>query len=281
MKATHGIGTIVASSLREFTRRRVVHAAVVLALAFVALYLLGTWLLFHHSPGASGNSAEVAPTIFGLAVFGLHFLASALAIFLTVSTVSGDADSGVLQQVLARPVARGTYLAGRFLSAWMLTVGYIVVTGTCIVAISGWMAHWTPSGLPVAMSLLVASTATTCMLSMLASIWLGAAANGIVMFMVVGLGMFGGVIQQIGAGVGSSSLRSLGSWVTRCVPAEALYQGALWTVSRDVDGVAGFVLRLGPFGGAQPVTGELVAWVAGYMAVICAVAVVAANRRDL
>ena len=50
-------------------------------------------------------------------MFGTLFLGAVLAVFLTISVVRGDAERGLLQPLVVRPVGREALLAGRFLAA--------------------------------------------------------------------------------------------------------------------------------------------------------------------
>ena len=53
----------------------------------------------------------------GLAMFATLFLGVVLAVFLTLGAVRGDAERGLLQPLLVRPVARPTLLLARWLGA--------------------------------------------------------------------------------------------------------------------------------------------------------------------
>ena len=44
--------------------------------------------------------------MFGLAMFGMLFLGAVLAVFLTLGAVRGDAERGLLQPLVVRPVSR-------------------------------------------------------------------------------------------------------------------------------------------------------------------------------
>ena len=48
-------------------------------------------------------------------MFGTLFLGTVLAIFLTHGAVRGDAESGLLQPLVVRPLGRATFLLARFL----------------------------------------------------------------------------------------------------------------------------------------------------------------------
>ena len=50
-------------------------------------------------------------------MFGTLFLGTVLAVFLTLGAVRGDAERGLLQPLLVRPVSRRTLLLGRYAAA--------------------------------------------------------------------------------------------------------------------------------------------------------------------
>ena len=88
-----------------------------LTLAFLVLYGLGAWQLFDSvgqfdEPIQGVDARTVAgATVQGLAMFATLFLGTILAVFLTLGAVRGDAERGLLQPVLVRPVRRRTRAA--------------------------------------------------------------------------------------------------------------------------------------------------------------------------
>jgi hypothetical protein len=68
------------------------------------------------------------------------------------------------------------------------------------------------------------------------------------------------------------------AWI---LPFEALYEDALHAITKDTSGLTGFLLRLGPFGGAEAGGASLRLWTIAYFAVVGAVALFAFTRRDL
>ena len=69
--------------------------------------------------GSSGVDGEIVAgaTLLGLSMFATLFLGAILAVFLTLGAVRGDAERGLLQPLLVRPLSRGTFLLGRFVAA--------------------------------------------------------------------------------------------------------------------------------------------------------------------
>src|SRR5207253_6541383 len=123
-------------TLQEAVSRRLILAGVVISLGFIGLFALG----FHF---AYDKSLETTTSIEGrlslgvafatLTLFGVYvvnYLASFLALFLSVGAVSGEIDAGTLHAVLARPLKRSEFIIGRWL-------GYAVMISVYIVAMTG------------------------------------------------------------------------------------------------------------------------------------------------
>jgi hypothetical protein len=118
-------------------------------------------------------------------------------------------------------------------------------------------------------------------LSLLGSVLLSPVANGIAVFMLFGAGLVAGLLGQIGDVLESDTLQSISQKTAWALPYEALYQDALYRITADTHGLTEFVLRLGPFGGAQVGGSLLPLWAAAYLALAGAIAVVAFARKDL
>jgi len=279
--------TIARLGLQEALRRRVFLIVALLTVAYLILYGLGTWQAFRTTQGESvqfrGVDADVVAgaTLLGLNMFGTLFLGTILAVFLTLGAVRGDAERGLLQPLLVRPVPRRTLLAARFASAALVCGAYVIVvflTATVITwALGGW---WPDRTLEPAIGL-AAAVAILCALSLAGSVFLASTANGIAVFMVFGAGLVAGLLGQIGEALASSTLQNVASIASWALPFEALYQSGLHALTSETSGLTGVIVHLGPLGGAQP-TGPLLApWVLGYILVVVSLAGAAFARRDL
>ena len=138
-----GVLVVAAHALRESLRRRVFAVVVVLTLAFGGLYAWGASELFKDVTGFGNNEFGLdartlaGATLLGLAMFGTLFLGAVLAVFLTLSAVRGDAETGLLQPLIVRPLGRHQYLAGRFLAAAAVAFTYVGVVYAGAVVITG------------------------------------------------------------------------------------------------------------------------------------------------
>ena len=131
--------TIAAYGLRESLRRRVFTVVLVLSVAFLGLYAFGTEAAFDQVAqfgDPQGRETVIAgSTLLGLAMFATLFLGTVLATFLTLSTVRGDAERGLLQPLVVRPLGRPALLLGRFLGAAAVCAVYVAVLYSASVAI--------------------------------------------------------------------------------------------------------------------------------------------------
>jgi Cu-processing system permease protein len=278
--------TIAGYGLREALRRKVFVVVCVLSVAFVALYWLGNRYTFHHvdnivPPAGIDAHTFAAAFLFGMAMFGTLFLGVVLAIFLTLGVVRGDAERGLLQPLVVRPVGRATLLVARFLGAAAVCVPYVLVLYFATMLLTHLEGSWWPDrivtpGLELAGGVLVVAA-----LSLLGSVFLSSIANGIAVFMLFGAGLVAGLLGNIGHVLNSGGLVHAAKIAAWAVPFEALYQDALRAVTENTSGLTGFLLRLGPFGGAEQGGVALRLWALAYLVVVGAVAIAGFARRDL
>jgi Cu-processing system permease protein len=284
-----GALTIVRYAVQEARRRRIFLIVLLLTLGFLGLYALGVDQVMDV---AGGEIAEGAPldvdfrmvagaTLLGLAMFATFFLGTVLAVFFTLGVVRGDAERGLLQPLVVRPVGRSTVLVSRFVGAAVFCSLYVVSVFGAAYAITRWQAGWSPDGFLAPAVELAAAVALLAALSLLGSVFLSATANGIAVFMVFGAGLMAGFLGQIGEALGSETLSEVATVAAWALPFEALYQDALARLTSESTGLERFFVQLGPFGGAEAHGAQLLVWAAAYLIVIGGAALLAFARRDL
>jgi ABC-type transport system involved in multi-copper enzyme maturation permease subunit len=282
------VATVVGYALREGLRRRVFLAVLVLSLGFLALYAVGAHFAFRDARNFAGPEPKIldpkaftGATLFGLAMFATLFLGSVLAVFLTLGIVRGDAESGLLQPIIVRPIGRTTLLLSRFGAAAGLSAGYAIAVYAAALAITSATGHWSPDHVVGPALALAFAVAIVAALSLLASTALSVTAQGIVVFMVFGAGLTAGLLAQIGHAIGSDSLHSIGRTASWALPFEGLYAAGLHALISDTSGLTGVVLQLGPFGGSEAAGLGLIAWALAYTLAVLALAAAVFSRRDL
>jgi Cu-processing system permease protein len=280
------IWTIAGYGLREALRRKVFVVVCFLTVAFLGLYWLGARYAFNHVGGVEPPAGVDARTfagafLFGMAMFGTLFLGVVLAIFLTLGTVRGDAERALLQPLVVRPIGRSTLLVARFLGAAAVCVPYVLILYFASMLLTGLEGSWWPDRIVTPGVELAGGVLIVAALSLLGSVFLSSIANGIAIFMIFGAGLVAGLLGNIGHVLNSPGLIHAAKIAAWAIPFEALYQDALRMITEKTSGLTGFLLRLGPFGGAEQGGAGLRLWAVAYIVLIGAVAVAGFARRDL
>ena len=279
--------TIARLGLQEAVRRRVFLIVAVLTVGYLALYGLGTWQLFKELDKNELDTAGVelgivaGATLLGLAMFATLFLGTVLAVFLTLGAVRGDAERGLLQPLLVRPVTRRTLLLGRYAAAATVCAVYVIAVFLATAVITRITGGWWPDRIVVPALGIAFGVAIIAALSLAGSVFLSATANGIAVFMVFGAGLVAGLLGQIGAALGSDTLHNVAKVSSWLLPFEGLYQAALAGLTTDTVGFTKLAINLGPFGRAQAAGVGLWLWALVYLGLVGAWAMRGFARRDL
>ena len=246
-------------ALRESLRRRVFLVIALLTLAFLVLYGLAAWQAFE-ATGQFGTATSTAgvdtrvvvgATLAGLAMFAILFLATILAVFLTLGAVRGDAEPRAAAaaarapaapaDAAARPLARrrrGLRAVRDRASRWPRSCSPTRLGG------------WWPDRVLAPLAGLGLGVAILAAISLAGSVVLASTANGIGVFMLFGAGLTAGLLGQIAEAIGSDTLGDVAKFTTWALPFEALYQAGLAELTADTVGITKLALSLGPFGGA-------------------------------
>jgi hypothetical protein len=286
MTAIGPVAVLVAWAMREALRRRVFVIVALLTVAFIVLYALGCAAAFRQvdtivGPNGIDGHEFAGATLNGLAMFAILFLGSVLAAFLTLSTVRGDAENGLLQPLVVRPVGRAQVLVARWLAAALVCTGYVAAVYTAALIVLRATGDWSPDRIVGPGAMLAAAVSMLAALCILGSVVFTATANGIATFMLLGGGLFAGLLGQVGHGIQNRSLEHAAHVVSWVLPFEALYQSALSLTTADQVGLTRFLVRLGPLGGGDPGGPWLIPYVVIYLLAVALVAMSVTARRDL
>ncbi len=280
---------VIAMALNELRRRKSLAVVSVLTLVILGLYGWGTSEVLGglaDVPAQSGLPAEETARgagfiMLGIAVFLTFSLASVLAIFTTMSAIKGDAEQGLLQPVLVRPVARSAVVVGRIAAATL--VGFIYVT--IVIAIASGLTELgggsAPGNLPAVVGALTGAVAVIAALTVLLSTFFGSSASGMAAMMLVSGGFFASLVRQIGEATGSGGVEQWAGLVTNVLGFNALYEGSLGALTEGVRGLAGLAIQLGPFGAQRSLDAALVGVTLLELAVLVALATWRLRRIDL
>jgi Cu-processing system permease protein len=275
-------------TLQEAVSRRLILAGTLLSLAFVGLFTLGFAMIYNMNSEFSGPLSDAQErAFFGtimtvLGLYAVYFLSGFLALFLTVGAVSGEVDSGALHAVLAHPLRRVEFIAGRWLAyAGLITVYVGMMAGLLLLAARLISGYATPDPLR-AILLIVLAALVLLTLSLLGSTLLSTLANGVVVFTLFGMAWLGGMIGVVGEVLGNEAMLNASTAVSLLLPADAVWRGASYYLQSPLVLAALRSASNGvPFASVTPPATPLILWAVLYVLAALAGAVLAFSRRDL
>ena len=147
---SNGVLIVARHALQEALRRRVLLVVLVLTVVFGGLYAWGCDALFKDVERLPQLGPAWTPSRWrarrssGWRCSAALFLGIVLATFLTAGAVRGDAERGLLQPLVVRPLGRGQYLLGRFLAAATVSAVYVLIVYFGAVLITGAIGDWWP-----------------------------------------------------------------------------------------------------------------------------------------
>jgi ABC-type transport system involved in multi-copper enzyme maturation permease subunit len=282
-------------TLQEAVSRRLILAGVLISLGYIGLFALGFHFAYDKSLENSTSAesrlslsvAFATLTLFG--VYVVNYLASFLALFLSVASVSGEIDSGTLHAVLARPLRRSEFVIGRWLGyACMIAVYIVAMSGLVLLIARAIAGYEVPDPLP-ALLLMLLEGVLLLTLSLFGSTLMPTLANGVVVFTLLGFAWLAGIIEFVGRLLasapntpGSDAMLNIGTTVSLLLPSDALWRGASYYLESPAMLAVLAAARGGiPFFSSLPPPPALIVWSVGYVVVVLFGAVLAFRGRDL
>jgi ABC-type transport system involved in multi-copper enzyme maturation permease subunit len=272
-------------TFREAARRRILLAALVLGLAFLAVYNVGLYFLYQDiqsSMGAEPLSETVNRSIFNFlllaGLYGVNFLTLAMGALLSADTLAGEIGSGTIQALVTKPIPRAAVVLGKWLGfAGMLALYLVLMAGGVMLSIwvqAGYAAPNPERGL----GLIYLTSLLVMTVTLLSSSRLSALATGGVVFGLYGLAFIGGWVEQIGSFLNNATAVNLGIISSLIIPSEALWRRAAYEMASPVARAAGF---FSPFSTTSVPSPLMVGYAVLYLALALALAVRAFQKRDL
>ncbi len=277
---TGGIMTIARITLHEAARRRILAAAFICGVAFLALYATGLYFI---ERGFTKNSTSLIErrmliTFFTLAgLYAVNFLTVMTAVLLPIDTLSGEIASGVMQTVASKPVRRSEIVLGKWLAHIVLVAGYLLLMAGGVLTIARIIGGGTPPNVALGLPLMMLEGVVLVSLSIMGGTRLSTVTNGVFVFGLYGLAFIGGWVEQIGTMAGNETSRYVGTVASLIIPSESMWQLAAHHMQpsfmRD--------LPVTPFSPASVPSVAMVVWAAAYALAALSIAVVSFRRRGL
>lgn len=282
-------------TLQEALSRRLILAGVIISLGYIGLYALGFHFAYDKSiettttPESRLSLGVAFATLTLMGVYVVNYLASFLALFLSVAAVSGEIDSGTLHAVLARPLRRSEFVIGRWLGYAVMIAVYIVAMTGLVLLVARFIAGYEVPDPAPALLLMLLEGILLLTLSLFGSTIMPTLANGVVVFTLLGLAWLAGIIEFVGRllataqnNTGSEAMLNIGTAVSLLLPSDALWRGASYYLeSPSLLTLLSTSRGAIPFFSSSPPAPALVLWSIGYVIVVLGGAVLSFRARDL
>jgi ABC-type transport system involved in multi-copper enzyme maturation permease subunit len=276
---------IAGLSIREAVRRKIVAAFVVITIGLVGLSAWGFDRLSNTQSITSGEVRVAIPQALILFMFMFSFVVALSASAMASPAVSSDAESGVLQSIVTRPIRRSHILFGKWLGLCAVVFAYAGVVTVLEVAVVDWVSGFVPPD-PVAVGLyLFGEGAMLLTLALLLSTRLSAIAAGVVGIALFGAAWLAGVVGSLGAAFNISALRTVGQFGRYIVPTDGLWHGAIYYLEPQsfvAQRIAEASDATGnPFFAQSPPTWAYLVWVAIWFVAVMTLGLLSFEHREL
>jgi len=273
--------TIARLTFLEARRRRIVPAAVLGGLLFLAVYGVSLHFIVQKIPEGAQQLGPQRQVIFGfIALAGLYvanFLTIAAAVLLPLDTLSGEIASGVMQTLASKPVHRAEIVLGKWLAFFGMVGAYFALTCGGILLIVRVLTGFMPPNVAVALPLMLLGAAVMLTVTLAGGARLTTVTNGIVAFAFYGVAFIGGWIEQIGTFTSADSARYIGTAISLVSPADSLWRRA----SYELQPTFTRGLQITPFSVGNVPSDAMIYWSLGFCLVLFALAVRSFGRRPL
>lgn len=281
--------TIARFTFREAVRKRVLLGAAVLSIGFLTVYALGAYFSYAdwaRTEARIGQSPQqlidmrsgIANTLTLLGLYAVNFLAGLLAIFTAVGTISSEIDSGTLHAILPKPIRRWEVVIGKWLGFAVMIVAYLVLMSTAIFTIMALTWQEVPPQPVLGVALLSLCSLLLLSLTVLGSTIFSTVATGIVAFMLYGVGLMGGFIEQLGTLIENQTMVNIGIITSLIIPSDVLWKMASYVMQPTSLITRAFTT---PFWGSSPPSPAMVTYSILYSITALGLAVYVFRRRDL
>jgi ABC-type transport system involved in multi-copper enzyme maturation permease subunit len=276
------IFVIARLTFREAARRKILLAALLLGLIYLAIYGVGFYYVNQDTTSSQFGPGllelnQIRNFLFMAGLYVVNFLTVMMAVLTSVDTLSGEIASGTIHTLVSKPLQRWEIVFGKWLGfVGMLSLYLLLMAGGTIVlvyAISGYIAPNVLRGLGLlwlnAILLLGVSLAGGAVLSTLA--------NGVLVFGMFGIAFVGGWIEQIGSFIQNQTAINVGIISSLLIPSEALWKRAAFEMQSPLVSALGF----SPFTSASMPSQVMVFYGMIYAILALMLAIRLFSKRDL
>jgi len=244
------ISIIARLTFREAIRRRLMLAGLVLGVAFVILYSIGTHFIFGQiakdtaanmpsQMAANIMIAESTNTFMMMGLYAATFLSIAMAALLGADTLAGEINSGTIQTIATKPIRRADIVLGKWLGFTELLGLYVLLLCGGIVLSTFIQSGHIPQNLLIGLGLIYMESILIMTITLMLSSAFPALATGGIVFGLYGLAFIGGWVEQFGAILQNDTAIKVGITTSLIIPSESLWRRAAFEMQTPLTGTFG------------------------------------------
>ncbi len=284
-----GILVMARFALLEVLRKKVVLAGVFLTCVYLLLFGLGL-----HYLGANIGVVQRQLAGFGLFSMGFYlatFLTVLIAGFAGVGAISGEIESGTAYALLAEPVSRSQILLGKYVGYGLMLCAYAAFFFFVLWGLMAWQFGVVLPGPWTVLPLFLLQPLIILALAFWGSTMMSTLANGITIFLLYGIVLVAGMIEQVGGFIqmaggsatahAASVMINIGIVSSLVLPVDALYRRAVFVLLSNTGNLLSSLQALGPFGSVSVPSQAMVVYAWVYLVGCLLLAVRSFKRRDI
>lgn len=275
-------------TLQEAVRRKLVWAVLGLSALFIALFIYGFHIVVEDvdafNAQRGGAPQQFLPRdvqmslMVMLGLWTVNFLAGVMTIFAAVGAISSEIEAGTLHVIVPKPLSRVEIIAGKYLGFLVMVVSYVTLMFGAVIATSYFVADYTPPNILKGLTLVILVSTILLSLTMLGSTIFSTMANGVVVFMLYGMALTGGLVEQIGTGLNNETMIRIGVLSSVLIPSDAMWKLASYEVQPTI---AVNLTGPNPFGAVVPPSNFAVQYAIIYCIIVVIGSMLAFQRRDI
>jgi ABC-type transport system involved in multi-copper enzyme maturation permease subunit len=268
-------------TIREAQRRHILLVAVLMGLAYLALFAVG----FHYinlqmqRDGVSGPQADIITGFLLTAgLYAANMLVMVIAVLVSVTTISGEIDSHTIETLITKPVRRWEVVLGKWLAFAALLALYVLFLAGGLMLIVYLRADFLFRNLGWGLVLMIQQALIILSISIAGGTRLSTLANGVLAFTLYAIAFMGGWVEQIGALFRNEAAVDIGIVTSLIMPSEILWKKALTLFQPSM---ANMPFSAGPFAVASQPSDLMITYGVVYMVGLLFLAMWSFSRRDL
>ena len=273
----HAIPTIIGLTLHEARSRKILLAALIFGLIFLALFTTGLYFIDRLENARLPQRRMMVASILMAGLYAVNFLTVMTAVLVPADTLSGEIGSGIIQTVVSKPLGRWEVVLGKWIAFGIILLGYLCLMAGGVLLAGRVIANYVPPNITTGLALMYLEGTLLLTLSIAGGTRLSTITNGVMVFGMYGVAFIGGWMEHIGTMADNAAARYLGIAASLLVPCESLWRLAAYHMQpklmRD--------LQLTAFSSASVPNGTMVLWAAIYMALSLAFALWQFRKRSL